>query len=132
MRSVIISAALMILIIAAISVNSYYINSVSTEMLNLTFALPSEYNYIDNLDEKNIEKYKTEINKLEVKWEKNASRISYVSKYSDFERVNTALYNLKEYFFAGEYAEYAAARKRLIAALEKQKQNELPLLENIF
>jgi len=101
-------------------------------MLDMTFALPSEYDYINSLDEKDIEKYKTEINKLAAKWEKNAFRLNLVSKYSDFERVNSAVYSLKEYFFAGYYADYTAARKKLIAALEKQKQNELPILENIF
>jgi len=85
-----------------------------------------------NLSDGEIEKYKTEINKLAAKWEKNSMRISLVSRYSDFERVNSAVYSVKEYFFAGYYADYAAARKKLIAALEKQKQNELPVLENIF
>jgi len=154
MRSVIISSALLLILIIAISINAYYINSVSTEMLDLTFALPSEYGYLNSLEEKDIEKYKTEINKLAAKWEKNSFKISFVTKYSDFERINTALYSLKEYFFAGKYADfergnsavyslkgyffagyyadYATARKRLIAALEKQKQNELPILENIF
>ena len=132
MRSVVISAVLMIVLIIAISANAYYINSVSTEMLDIVFSLPSEYNYINNLDEKNIEKYKAEINKLAEKWEKNSPRISYVSRYSDYDRIDSAVNSLKEYFFAGEYAEYAASRKKLIAALEKQKRNELPLLENIF
>jgi len=132
MRSVIISSALLLVLIIAISANAYYINSISTEMLDLTFALPSEYDYITSLDEKDIEKYKTQINKLTAKWEKHAMRINLVSKYSDFERVNTAIYSLKEYFFTGYYTEYAATRKKLIAALEKQKQNELPVLENIF
>ena len=132
MRSVIISSALLIVLIVAISINAYYVNSVSTEMLDLTFGLPSEFDYINGLDEPDIEKYKAEINKLAAKWEKNSAQISYVSRYADFERVNTALYSMKEYFFAGQYADYAAARKRLIAALEKQKQNELPVLENVF
>ena len=132
MRSVIISSLLMIILIIAISINAYYINSTSTEMLDMIFALPSEYNYISDLDEKTIEKYKTEINNLAAKWEKNARRISYVSRYSDFESVNSSVYLVKEYFFAGEYAHYAAARKKLIAALEKQKQNELPTFDNIF
>ena len=140
MRSVIISSALMIILIIAISANAYYINSVSTEMLDLIFSLPSEHDYIANLHEDGadidniakIDKYKNNINKLEAKWEKNASRISLVTRYSDFLAVNTAVHSLKEYFFAGEYAEYLASRKKLIAALEKQKHNELPLLENIF
>ena len=132
MRSVIISSVLLLILIIGISANAYYVNSVSTEMLDMVFALPSEYNYIINLDEKDIEKYKTEINKLTAKWEKNALRLNLVTKYSDFERINTALSSLKEYFFTGYYTEYAAARKRLIAALERQKQNELPILENIF
>ena len=132
MRSVIISSALLLILIISISANAYYINSISTEMLDLTFALPSEYEYINSLDEKDIEKYKTEINKLTAKWEKHAMRINLVTKYSDFERINTAMYSMKEYFFAGIYTDYTAARKRLIFALEKQKQNELPILENIF
>jgi len=132
MRSVIISSVLLLILIIGISANAYYVNSVSTEMLDMVFALPSEYNYIINLDEKDIEKHKTEINKLTAKWEKNALRLNLVTKYSDFERINTALSSLKEYFFTGYYTEYAAARKRLIAALERQKQNELPILENIF
>ena len=132
MRSVIISSALLLVLIIVISVNSYYVNSVSTEMLDMTFALPSEYDYISNLDEKDIEKYKTDINKLTAKWEEHALRINLVSKYSDFERINTAIHSMKDYFFAGYYADYASARKRLIAALEKQKQNELPVFENIF
>ena len=132
MRSVIISSALLLLLIIAISINAYYVNSISTEMLDLTFALPSEYDYISSLDDNEIEKYKTEINKLAAKWEKNSFRISLVIKYTDLERVNSAVYSLKEYFFAGYYADYATARKKLIAALEKQKQNELPIFENIF
>jgi len=101
-------------------------------MLDLTFALPSEYFYINGLDETEIEKYKTEINKIEEKWAKNAMRISYVARHSDFDKVNSAVYSLKEYFFAGQYADYITARKNLIAALEKQKRNELPIFENIF
>ena len=132
MRSVIISSVLLIILIAAIAANAYYINSVSTEMLDLTFALPSEYGYINSLGETEIEKYKTEINKLAAKWEKNAFRISLVSRNSDFERINSAVYSLKEYFFAEHYADYATARKKLIAALEKQKNNELANFENIF
>jgi|GEM_PF-1996514 len=132
MRSVIISSVLLLILIIGISANAYYVNSVSTEMLDLAFALPSEYNYIISLDEENIEKYKTEINKLTAKWEKHALKINLVSKYSDFERVNSAIYSLKDYFFTGYYEDYAVARKKLIAALEKQKQNELPVLENIF
>ena len=132
MRSVIISSALLIILITAISINAYYVNSVSTEMLDLTFALPSEYEYINSLDEKDIEKYKANINKLTAKWEKNSFNIGLVSRYADFERVNSAVFSLKEYFFAGYYADYITARKKLIAALEKQKQNELPILENIF
>ena len=132
MRSVVISSALLLILIIAISANAYYVNSISTEMLDMVFALPSECDYIINLDEKDIEKYKTEINKLAAKWEQHAMRLNLVSKYSDYERINTAVYDLKDYFFAGHYANYAAARDRLIAALEKQKQNELPVLENIF
>jgi len=132
MRSVIISSVLLAILIIAISVNSYYINSVSTEMLDLTFSLPSEYDYIKSLNEKEVEKYKTEINKLAAKWEKNSFKISLVSKYGDFDRVASAVYYMKEYFFSSQYGDYIAARKRLIAALEKQKQNELPILENIF
>ena len=132
MRSVIISAALLIILTIAIAINAYYVNSVSTEMLDMAFSLPSEYDYIINSDEKDIEKYKTEINKLTAKWEKHALSLNLVTKYSDFERVNSAMYSLKDYFFAGYYADYIAARKKLIFALEKQKQNELPVLENIF
>ena len=132
MRSVIISSVLLVIMIVAIAINAYYINSVSTEMLDMIFALPSEYFYITGLDETETEKYKTEINKIEEKWAKNSLRISYVARYSDFDNVNTALNSLKEYFFAGEYAQYLTARKKLISALEKQKRNELPLWENIF
>ena len=132
MRSVIISSLLLLLLIIAISINAYYVNSVSTEMLDLTFSLPSEYDYLCNLEEKDIEQYKTEINKLTAKWEKNAFKISLVARYSDFERVNSGVYSVKEYFFAGQYADYTTARKKLITALEKQKSNELPVLENIF
>jgi len=101
-------------------------------MLDLIFALPSEYDYINSLDEDDIEKYKIEINKLTAKWEQNSLRINLVSRFTDFERINSAVYSLKEYFFAGYYADYLTSRKRLISALEKQKQNELPILENIF
>jgi len=122
----------MLVLIIAIAANAYYINSVSTEMLDMAFALPSEYFYILSLDEKEIEKYKTEINKIEAKWQKNALRISYVARHSDWDKVNSAVNSLKEYFFAEQYADYIDARKKLIAALEKQKRNELPLFENIF
>ena len=132
MRSVILSAVLLIILIIAISINAYYVNSVSTEMLDLAFSLPSEYDYLMGLEAKEIEEYKTGINKLEAKWEKNAFKISLVTRYSDFERVNSNVYALKEYFFAGQYADYTTARKKLITALEKQKSNELPVLENIF
>ena len=132
MRAVIISAALLIILIIVISADAYYVNSLSTEMLDLAFALPSEYEYINNLDEKEIEIFKTEINKLTAKWEQHALRINLVSRYTDYERINSSMYSLKEYFFAGYYADYITARRKLIAALEKQKQNELPLFENIF
>ena len=132
MRAVIISAALLVILIIIISADAYYVNSLSTEMLDLTFALPSEYEYINNLDEKEIEIFKTEINKLTAKWEQNALRINLVSRYTDYERINSAMYSLKEYFFAEYYADYITARRKLIAALEKQKQNELPIFENIF
>jgi len=132
MRAVIISAVLMLILIVIIAADAYYVNSVSTEMLDLTFALPSEFGYINNLDEKDIEKQKTEINKLASKWEQNALRINLVSRYTDYERIDSAIYSLKEYFFAGYYADYITARRKLIAALEKQKQNELPIFENIF
>ena len=132
MRSVVISSILLAILIISIAVNAYYINAVSTELLDMTFSLPSEYNYINSLSPSEIEQCKTDINKLAVKWEKNSLKIGLVSKYPDFERVNASLYSLKEYFFAGAYADYIAARQRLISALEKQKHNELPNLENIF
>ena len=132
MRSVIISAVLLALMITAIAINSYYINSVSTELLDMIFALPSEYNYIINLDERELENFKSDINKISAEWEKNSRRICAVTRYSDFERTNRAVCELKEYFFAGSYANYLAARRQLIFALEKQKVNELPNLENIF
>ena len=132
MRSVIISSVLLIILIIAISFNSYYINSVSTELLDMIFALPSEYHFILELDAPELENYKSEINKIEASWEKNSRRICAVTRYSDFERTNSSVCQLKEYFFAGNYSEYLAARKKLISALEKQKHNELPSLENIF
>jgi len=132
MRSVIISSTLLFILIIAISINAYYINSISTEMLDLTFSLPSEYDYINNLNDTDIEKYKTQINKLTAKWEKNAAKISLTTKYTDFERINSSIYALKEYFFTGYYTDYAVCREKLISALEKQKQNELPIPENIF
>ncbi|MCL2772063.1 MAG: DUF4363 family protein [Oscillospiraceae bacterium] len=132
MRSVIISSLLLIILIISIGVNAYYVNSVSTEMLDMTFSLPSEYNYINSLSKEKIEICKTDINKLIAKWEKNSLKISLAAKYSDFERVNTAVYSLRDYFFSEYYGDYIAARKRLIAALEKQKHNELPNWENIF
>jgi len=98
----------------------------------MIFALPSEYNYIINLNTKELENFKSEINKIAAEWMQHSRRICAVTRYSDFERTNTAIHNLKEYFFAGNYAEYLATRKKLIAALEKQKVNELPNLENIF
>ena len=132
MRSVIISSVLLAILIIVISINAYYVNSVSTEMLDMTFSLPSEYNYITSLSRENIESCKTDINKLVKKWEDNTLKISLASKYSDFERVNTAVYALKEYFFSEYYGDYITARNRLISALEKQKHNELPNFENIF
>ena len=132
MRSVIISSALLLVLIIAIAANAYYINSISTELLDLAFSLPSEYDYILNLDDYETEEYKTTINKLAAKWEKNSFRINLVSRYSDYERINTSVNSLKEYFFAGQYADYTAERKKLIAALEKQKHNELAKFENIF
>jgi hypothetical protein len=132
MRSVIISSALLLVLVVSIAANAYYINSISTEMLDLTFALPSDYGYMADLGDSEREEYKTAINKLLAKWEKNAFRISLVSRYSDYERINSSVHSLKEYFFAGQYAEYASERKKLIAALEKQKNNELAKFENIF
>ena len=132
MRSVIISVILLVAMLIGIAVNSYYINSVSTELLDIIFALPSEFNYIISLDERELEDYKSEINKISAEWEKNSRRICAVTRYSDFERANRAVYELREYFFAGSYANYLAARRQLIFALEKQKVNELPNLENIF
>ena len=132
MRSVIISSALLVILIIAIAFNSYYINSVSTGLLDMIFALPTEYYSILNLDAPELENYKSDINKITAEWDKNSGRICAVTRYSDFERINSSVYGLKEYFFAGNYSEYLAARKRLITALEKQKHNELPNLENIF
>ena len=131
-KSVIIASALLIIMIIAIAGNAYYIHTVSTGLLDMVFALPSEYNYINNLDAQEIENLKSDINKIAAKWEKNARRICAVTRYSDFERVNSQISGLKEYFFAWNYSEYLAARKKLIAALEKQKLNEVPNLENIF
>jgi len=118
--------------IIAIAANAYYIHAVSTELLDMVFALPSEYGRIINLNADERERYKSDINKIAAKWEKNSRRICAVTRYSDYERVNFQVYGLKEYFFAGEYSEYLTARKKLIAALEKQKQGEIPNLENIF
>ena len=132
MRSVIISSVLLVILIIAISINAYFVNSFSTELLDMIFLLPGEYNYIYSLNDEEIEALKTEINKIAAKWEKNSVKINLVSKYSDFERTNSSMYALKEYFFSGYYADYLVARKRLIAALEKQKHNELPNLDNIL
>ena len=131
-KSVIISSALMVMLIASISFNAYYINSVSTELLDMIFALPSEYEYIVKLEQSKLEEFKSDINTLSVIWEKNSRRICIVTRYSDFERVNSAIYGLREYFFAANYSQYLTERKKLIAALEKQKNNELPSFENIF
>ena len=122
----------MIILIIAISANAYYVNSLSTELLDMIFLLPGEYNYINSLSGEEIESLKSEINIIAAKWDKNAFRINLVSRYSDFDRTNSAVYALKEYFFAGYYADYIVARKKLISALEKQKHNELPNLENIL
>ena len=132
MRSVIISSVLLAILITAISVNAYYINSVSTELLDMIFFLPSEYNYINSLDETETEMLKTEINKIVEKWEENSLKISLSAKYSDYERIYSALYSMKDHFFAGYYGDYIVSRKKLIAALEKQKHNELPNFENIL
>ena len=132
MRSVIIASALLVIMITGIAFNAYYINSVSTELLDMIFALPSEHNYINNLSEQELEQFKSEINKIAAEWEKNSGRICAVTRYSDYERINIAVYGLKEYFFAGNYSEYLMARKKLITALEKQKHNEMPNIENIF
>ena len=132
MRSVIISSVLLVILIVAISANAYYVNSLSTELLDMIFLLPSEYNYIYSLNDDEIEALKSEVNKIYAKWEKNAVKLTLVSRYTDFIRTNSAMYSLKEYFFAGYYADYLVARKNLIAALEKQKLNELPNLENVL
>jgi hypothetical protein len=132
MRSLIISAVLLVLLIIAIAVNSYYINSLSAELLDMVFTLPSETGYIKRLSELEIETIKSEINKISAKWEKNSARILLTARYSDCERINLQIIEVKEYFFAEYYADYLAARKKLIAALEKQKQNEMPGFDNIF
>ena len=132
MRSVIISSVLLAILIISIAVNAYYVNSLSTELLDMIFLLPGEYGYIRSLNDEEIESLKSEINKISAKWDKNAFRISLVSRYTDFDRTNSAVYSVKEYFFAGCYADYIVARKKLIAALEKQKYNELPNIENIL
>ena len=131
-KSVVISSVLMIILIVAISFNAYYINSVSTELLDIIFSLPSEYQYIITLEEAELEEFKSDINTLSATWEKNSRRICAVTRYSDFERVNSSIYGLKEYFFAENYSQYLTERKKLIAALEKQKNNEIPSFENIF
>lgn len=131
-KSVITASALLIILITVIIANSYYINAVSTELLDMVFALPSEYGYINDLGAAELENFKSDINKIADKWEKNSGRICAVTRYSDYERINIAVYGLKEYFFAGNYSEYLMARKKLITALEKQKHNEMPNIENIF
>ena len=131
-KSVIISSILMVVLIVAISFNAYYINSVSTELLDMVYALPSEYRYITTLKETELERFKSDINIITVIWEKNSPRICAVTRYSDFERVNSAVYGLREYFFAENYSQYLTERKKLISALEKQKNNEMPSFENIF
>lgn len=132
MRSVIISASLFVILSVVIIFNAYYINSISTELLDMIFSLPSEYEYIKNLDISELERFKTEINEIVNTWEKNAFRISLVTKYQDFERINLAVYSLKDYFFSGYYEHYVVSRDNLIIALEKQKHNELANLENIL
>lgn len=132
MRSVIISSILLVILIVSISLNAYYVNSISTELLDMIFLLPGEYKYINSLTDEEIEALKSEINEISEKWEKNTFRITLVLRYSDFDRTNSAMHALREYFFAGYYADYILARKKLISALEKQKHNELPNLENIL
>ena len=132
MRSVIISVSLFTLLSVFIIFNAYYINSMSTELLDLIFSVPSDYEYLINLDTAEFEKYKAKINQIVDKWEKNAFRVSLVTKYQDFERINLGVYSLKNYFFSGSYDNYMLTRDKLIIALEKQKQNELANLENIL
>ena len=132
MRSVRISVSLLLLLCVFIIFNAYYINSLSTELLDMIYSLPSDYNYIMDLDAAQYEQYKSKINQIADKWERNALRVSLVTKYQDFERVNLGVYSLKDYFFAQSYIDYILARDKLIIALEKQKQNELANLENIL
>jgi len=131
-KSVIISSVLMVVLIVAVAFNAYYINRVSTELLDMLFALPSEYGHITSLEEAELEGFKSDINIIAVTWEKNSPRICAVTRYSDFERVNSAVYGLREYFFSGNYSQYLTERRKLITALEKQKNNEMPNFENIF
>lgn len=132
MRSVIISGILLAVLAIAITFNAYYINSTATELLDMIFELPSDYEYVKNLDKSGIEKYKSQINDIVHKWEKHAFKISLVTKYQDFERVNLAIYSLKNYFSMEYYENYIVTRENLIIALEKQKHNELANLENIL
>jgi len=132
MRSLIISVSLLALLSIFIISNAYFINSMSTELLDIIYSLPSDYNYIKNLDTAEFENYKAKINQIVDKWEKKAFRVSLVTKYTDFERVNLGVYSLRDYFFTEYFEDYILTRDKLIIALEKQKQNELANLENIL
>jgi len=132
MRSVIISGSLLLLLAVFIIFNAYYINSLSTELLDMIYSLPSDYEYITNLTAAEFEGYKVKINQIVNKWEKNMFKVSLVTKYQDFERVNINIYSLKSHFFIESYDNYILTRDKLIVALERQKQNELANLENIL
>ena len=132
MRSVIISGSLLLLLAVFIIFNAYYINSLSTELLDMIYSLPSDHEYITNLTSAEFEVYKVKINQIVNKWEKNMFKVSLVTKYQDFERVNINIYSLKSYFFIESYDNYILTRDKLITALERQKQNELANLENIL
>lgn len=132
MKSVIISGTLIAITIVAIIINAIYMYNFSTDMLNIVFSLPSEMSSIEEMSGNELEECKQKINKVKKDWEDNTFYITFISKFSEFEKTNNCVINLREYFFSGEYGLYLSERLALIQRIEKQKHNEIPNIENIF
>lgn len=132
MRSVVISGTLIGITVISIILNAVYMYNFSTNLLDIVFSLPSEISSIEEMSENEIEECKQKINKIKKDWEDNTFYNTFISKFGEFEKTNTCVTNLREYFFSGEYGLYLAERLALIQRIEKQKHNEIPNIENIF
>ena len=132
MRSLISAGCFIFIMLFLIIINSYYVNKSSTELLDMIYSLPSDAGDLNNADAAEFLAFRVRINEIVTAWEKFERHLKFVARYSDYEKIHTALLSLRDCFESGDAGGYLSARSKLITALERQKSNELPSLDNIL